>query len=63
VKTTECDKPHEVARRADRWFVVCEGDWKSKSLILEIDPTTLATVRTFSVGAYPDMIIFGAEAR
>ncbi len=60
--TTECDKPHQVARKGDRWFVVCEGDWKTSSTVLELDPATLATRRTFKVGAYPDMILFGTEA-
>lgn len=57
---TECIKPHQVARLGDRWFLVCEGDHKSDSAVLEIDSTTLATVRSFPVGAYPDMIALPA---
>lgn len=58
----ECVKPHQVARHGDRWFLVCEGDQKSASVVLEIDGSTLATVRTFAVGAYPDMIALPAAA-
>ena len=57
----ECGKPHQVARRGNRWFLVCEGDHVKAGKILEIDSTTLATIRTFDVGAYPDVIAFVPE--
>ena len=53
-----CVKPHQAARLGDRFFVVCEGDHKSPSVVLEIDPATLATKRAFAVGVYPDSIAF-----
>jgi len=54
----ECEKPHQVARRGERWFVVCEGDHVKSGKILEIDPVSLATLKTHEVGAYPDVITF-----
>ncbi len=57
----ECLKPHQVARLRDRWFLVCEGDQKAASVVLEIDRATLGTVRSFRVGAYPDMIALPRE--
>lgn len=56
----DCVRPHQVARRAGRFFLVCEGDHVAPGAILEIDPVTLDTVRTFAVGAYPDVIAFPA---
>ena len=53
-----CVKPHQAARLGDRFFLVCEGDHKSPSAVLEIDPATLATKRAFAVGVYPDSIAF-----
>ncbi len=56
----DCVRPHQVARRAGRFFLVCEGDHVAPGAVLEIDPGTLETVRTFAVGAYPDVIAFPA---
>ncbi|MBL8717906.1 MAG: hypothetical protein JNL79_18145, partial [Myxococcales bacterium] len=56
----ECLRPHQVARRAGRFFLVCEGDHVGSSKVLEIDPVALEPVRTFAVGAYPDVIAFPA---
>ena len=64
VKTTRsfddgsCGKPHQAARLGDRYFVVCEGDHKTPSVVLEVDGATLATVHKFDVGVYPDSIAF-----
>ena len=54
----ECIKPHQIARHGDRFLLVCEGDHARPGKILEIDPTTLDTVRAFDVGVYPDVIAF-----
>jgi hypothetical protein len=54
----ECVKPHQIARHGDRYLVVCEGDHVKASKIIEVDPTTLDTIRSFDVGAYPDVIAF-----
>jgi YVTN family beta-propeller protein len=56
--TPDCSKPHQTARFKGRYFVVCEGDHVTPSVVLEIDPDTLETIRDFKVGAYPDAIIF-----
>ena len=53
-----CGKPHQAARFGDRYFVVCEGDHKTPSVVLEVDAKTLATVHTFNVGVYSDSIAF-----
>lgn len=54
----ECIKPHQVARHGDRFLLVCEGDHVRPGKVLEIDPVTLDTLRTFEVGVYPDVIAF-----
>jgi len=54
----ECIKPHQVARHGERFLLVCEGDHVKPGKVLEIDPATLDTVRTFDVGVYPDVIAF-----
>lgn len=54
----ECVRPHQVAVAGGRTFVVCEGDHVAPGKVLEIDPSTLATLRSFAVGAYPDVIAF-----
>lgn len=54
----ECVKPHQVARHKDRYLLVCEGDHVKPSKVIEIDPTTLETIRAFNVGAYPDIVAF-----
>ncbi len=54
----ECERPHQIARRGERFFLVCEGDHVKASKILELDGLTLATLRSFDVGVYPDVIAF-----
>lgn len=54
----ECVKPHQVARHGTRFFVVCEGDHVGPGKVLEIEPSTLETIRAFEVGVYPDVIAF-----
>lgn len=54
----ECVKPHQIARHGERYLVVCEGDHVKPSKVIEINPTTLETIRSFDVGAYPDVIAF-----
>jgi len=54
----ECIKPHQVARHGDRFLLVCEGDHIKPGKLLEIDPATLETIRSFDVGVYPDVIAF-----
>jgi DNA-binding beta-propeller fold protein YncE len=55
---SECINPHQVARHGDRYLLVCEGNHVDPSKIVEIDPTTLETIRSFDVGLYPDVIAF-----
>lgn len=55
----ECRAPHAFALDGDRAFVVCEGDHKAPGTVLEVDPTTLATLRRWTVGVYPDGLLFG----
>ncbi len=56
----ECKNPH-VARVAPdrRAYVVCEGDHVAPGAVIEIDPRTLAIVKRWIVGVYPDGIAFG----
>ncbi len=57
-----CRAPH-VARGAKdgRAYVVCEGDHVSKGAVVQIDPATLATVKRWAVGVYPDGLALGSE--
>jgi hypothetical protein len=57
-----CRAPH-VARVAKdgRTYVVCEGDHAAPGAIVQIDPATLAIVRRWTVGVYPDALVFGDE--
>ncbi len=59
---TECVKPHQVARHGARFFLVCEGDHVGAGKVLELDPSTLETLRSFDVGAYPDVLAFPVGA-
>jgi len=56
----ECKNPH-VARVASdgRAYVVCEGDHVAPGAVVQIDPKTLAIVKRWVVGVYPDGIVFG----
>lgn len=53
-----CLKPHQIEALGAREFLTCEGDHKTPSVVLELDPVSLATVRSFHVGVYPDIIAF-----
>jgi hypothetical protein len=57
-----CRAPH-VARvaRDGRLYVVCEGDHVAPGAVVQLDPTTLATVKRWSVGVYPDALGFGDD--
>jgi hypothetical protein len=57
-----CTSPH-VARKAKdgRVYVVCEGDHLRPGAVIEIDPSSLAVRRRWTVGVYPDAIVFGDD--
>jgi DNA-binding beta-propeller fold protein YncE len=57
-----CRAPHVVKVAKDgRAYVVCEGDHVAPGAVVQIDPATLALVRRWSVGVYPDAVAFGDE--
>jgi YVTN family beta-propeller protein len=53
-----CDKPHEaqLAKDGATLYVVCEGDHKTASVVLALDPATLETRASMKVGTYPDRL-------
>jgi len=55
----ECKNPH-VARLAPdgRAYVVCEGDHVAPGAVIQVDRATLAIVKRWVVGVYPDGIAF-----
>jgi YVTN family beta-propeller protein len=56
----ECALPHVVKVAKDgRVYLVCEGDHTKAGSVLEIDKESLATIRRWEVGVYPDGIDFG----
>jgi hypothetical protein len=55
----ECRAPHAFGVARGRVFVVCEGDHKGPGTVLEVDPSSLATRRKWTVGVYPDGLAFG----
>jgi DNA-binding beta-propeller fold protein YncE len=57
-----CQAPH-VARvaRDGRAYVVCEGDHTSAGGVVQIDAQTLAIVKRWKTGVYPDAVGFGDE--
>lgn len=55
----DCRAPHAFAIEKGRVFVVCEGDHKGPGTVLEVDPTTLAPKKRWTVGVYPDGMAFG----
>ncbi len=57
-QTGECIAPHEIDFSSDgaTLFVVCEGDHTTPSAILALDPASLTTSATMTVGAYPDRL-------
>jgi hypothetical protein len=57
-----CRAPHVVrVARDGRVYVVCEGDHVTNGAVLAIDPATLAVTKRWTVGVYPDGIVFGDE--
>lgn len=57
-----CTLPHAVRVAPDgRVYLVCEGDHVGPGSLLEIEPTTLAVKRRWSVGVLADGIAFGDE--
>ena len=56
----ECKSPHVVSVAKDgRAYLVCEGDHVAPGAIVQIDPASLAIVKRWEVGIYPDGIAFG----
>ncbi len=55
----ECRAPHAFALDGERLFLVCEGDHKGPGTLLELAPATLATLRKWTLGVYPDGLVFG----
>ena len=57
-----CRAPHVVRVAKDgRGYVVCEGDHVGDGAVVGIDLGTLAVVKRWTVGVYPDGIVFGDE--
>jgi len=54
----ECLLPHEVVFGSDSktLYVSCEGDHKTASVVLAVDPESLDTVASMPVGIYPDRV-------
>ena len=57
-----CRAPHvaKVARDG-RLYVVCEGDHAAPGAVVEVEPRTLAVVKRWVVGVYPDAVGFGED--
>lgn len=56
----QCEAPHAIRISKDgRAYVVCEGDHTHDGAVVQIDPKTLAIVKRWVVGIYPDGIAFG----
>jgi DNA-binding beta-propeller fold protein YncE len=57
-----CQSPH-MAKKAKNGqvYVVCEGDHKGPGALVEIDPSSLAVKRRWTVGVYPDGVAFGDD--
>ncbi len=68
--TDECVLPHQVAYGPDGlYYLVCEGRHGSDptlnapGTVLALHPDDLSVVRRFTVGMFPDAIVFGRAAR
>lgn len=64
----ECVQPHQVARGPDGLeYLVCEGAYggqtPSPGTVLALDPDTLAIRRRYTVGYYPDAIVFATPGQ
>jgi DNA-binding beta-propeller fold protein YncE len=56
----QCQAPHAVKISKDgRAYVVCEGDHVQPGAVVEVDPSSLAIKKRWTVGIYPDGIAFG----
>jgi DNA-binding beta-propeller fold protein YncE len=56
----QCEAPHAVKISKDgRAYVVCEGDHVHAGAVVEIDPSSLAIKKSWTVGIYPDGVAFG----
>jgi DNA-binding beta-propeller fold protein YncE len=52
-----CELPHEAERLPDgRIALVCEGDHVAPGTVLQLDPDSLETLTTTTVGVFPDAI-------
>jgi DNA-binding beta-propeller fold protein YncE len=60
----DCILPHVATVMKDGTFaLVCEGDHEAPGKVIWLDPDTLETVRSVTVGVYPDAIaVFHKEA-
>ncbi|TAK23851.1 MAG: hypothetical protein EPO40_25165 [Myxococcaceae bacterium] len=65
----QCSLPHQVAYGPDGlYYLVCEGRHGSDpstnrpGTVLALRPDDLSVVRTFTVGMFPDAIVFGGSA-
>ncbi len=56
--TATCQRPHEatLAHDAATLYLVCEGDHVKPSVVLALDPETLETRSSMTVGVYPDRL-------
>lgn len=60
-----CQKPHEaqISKDGTTLYLVCEGDHVNKSVVLVLDPSTLETRSSMTVGVYPDRLAFTRGAQ
>ena len=57
-----CHAPHVAHVAKDgRVYVVCEGDHVAPGAVVQLDPVSLAIVKRWTVGVYPDAIGFGDD--
>ncbi|MBS2016636.1 MAG: hypothetical protein JST00_27380 [Deltaproteobacteria bacterium] len=58
----KCKLPHVVRVAKDgRVYLVCEGDHVGNGTVLELDKESLEIKRSWTVGVYPDGLVFGYE--
>ncbi|HEY3494422.1 MAG TPA: YncE family protein [Polyangiaceae bacterium] len=60
----DCELPHEAVFGSDpaALFLVCEGDHRSPSVVLVLDPESFETLASLPVGVYPDRLAIGRAA-
>jgi DNA-binding beta-propeller fold protein YncE len=57
-----CRAPHAARVAKDgRVYVVCEGDHVSAGAVVQVDPVSLAILKRWTTGIYPDAVGFGDE--